>query len=103
MRLRDARRQIGEKWRDVGLHADTRVVFLHAREILAARLLHDIKPRAQRRIEQRDFSPERAAQELAALLDDPARLTTMASGAKSAGTLDAADRLAALVLKTAGA
>ena len=53
-------------------------------------------------LEQRDFSPERAAQELAKLLNDPARLAAMASGAKSAGTLDAADRLAALVLKTAG-
>jgi UDP-N-acetylglucosamine--N-acetylmuramyl-(pentapeptide) pyrophosphoryl-undecaprenol N-acetylglucosamine transferase len=54
-------------------------------------------------IEQRDFSPERAAAELAALLNDPARLAAMAAGAKSIGALDAADRLAALVLKTAGA
>jgi UDP-N-acetylglucosamine--N-acetylmuramyl-(pentapeptide) pyrophosphoryl-undecaprenol N-acetylglucosamine transferase len=53
-------------------------------------------------IEQRDFSPERAAAELAALLNDPARLTAMAAGARSIGALDAADRLAALVLKTAG-
>jgi UDP-N-acetylglucosamine--N-acetylmuramyl-(pentapeptide) pyrophosphoryl-undecaprenol N-acetylglucosamine transferase len=53
-------------------------------------------------IEQRDFSPERAADEMAKLLNDPARLTAMAAGAKSIGALDAADRLAALVLKTAG-
>jgi UDP-N-acetylglucosamine--N-acetylmuramyl-(pentapeptide) pyrophosphoryl-undecaprenol N-acetylglucosamine transferase len=53
-------------------------------------------------LEQRDFSPERAAQELAALLNDPARLAAMAAGARSAGKLDAADRLAALVLKVAG-
>jgi UDP-N-acetylglucosamine--N-acetylmuramyl-(pentapeptide) pyrophosphoryl-undecaprenol N-acetylglucosamine transferase len=39
---------------------------------------------------------------LTALLNDPARLATMAAGAKSIGALDAADRLAALVLKTAG-
>jgi UDP-N-acetylglucosamine--N-acetylmuramyl-(pentapeptide) pyrophosphoryl-undecaprenol N-acetylglucosamine transferase len=54
-------------------------------------------------IEQRDFSPEHAAREMAKLLNDPARLAAMAAGAKSVGTLDAADRLAALVLKTAGA
>jgi UDP-N-acetylglucosamine--N-acetylmuramyl-(pentapeptide) pyrophosphoryl-undecaprenol N-acetylglucosamine transferase len=54
-------------------------------------------------VEQRDFSPERAAAELAALLNDPVRLAAMAAGAKSIGALDAADRLAALVLKVAGA
>jgi UDP-N-acetylglucosamine--N-acetylmuramyl-(pentapeptide) pyrophosphoryl-undecaprenol N-acetylglucosamine transferase len=52
-------------------------------------------------MEQRDFSPERAAADLAGLLNDPARLAAMAAGAKSIGALDAADRLAALVLKTA--
>jgi UDP-N-acetylglucosamine--N-acetylmuramyl-(pentapeptide) pyrophosphoryl-undecaprenol N-acetylglucosamine transferase len=53
-------------------------------------------------LEQRDFSPERAADEMAKVLNDPARLAAMAAGAKSIGALDAADRLAALVLKTAG-
>ena len=53
-------------------------------------------------LEQRDFSPERAAEEMTKLLNDPARLAAMAAGAKSIGALDAADRLAALVLKTAG-
>jgi UDP-N-acetylglucosamine--N-acetylmuramyl-(pentapeptide) pyrophosphoryl-undecaprenol N-acetylglucosamine transferase len=53
-------------------------------------------------LEQRDFSPERAAGEMATLFSDPARLTSMAAAAKSVGMLDAADRLAALVLKTAG-
>jgi UDP-N-acetylglucosamine--N-acetylmuramyl-(pentapeptide) pyrophosphoryl-undecaprenol N-acetylglucosamine transferase len=54
-------------------------------------------------MEQRNFSPEHAAGEMTRLLNDPARLAGMAAGAKSIGTLDAADRLAALVLKTAGA
>jgi len=53
-------------------------------------------------IEQKDFSPERAATELSALLADPARLAAMAAGARSIGTLDAADRLAALVMQVAG-
>ena len=52
-------------------------------------------------LEQRDFSPEHAAEEMTKLLNDPAHLARMAAGAKSVGTLDAADRLAALVLKTA--
>jgi UDP-N-acetylglucosamine--N-acetylmuramyl-(pentapeptide) pyrophosphoryl-undecaprenol N-acetylglucosamine transferase len=50
-------------------------------------------------IEQGGFTPERAAAELTALLADPARLTAMATAAKSAGTLDAAERLAELVLR----
>ena len=54
------------------------------------------------RIEQRDFTPERLAAEIAALAGDPGRLVTMAQAAKSAGTLDAAERLADLVLKVAG-
>jgi UDP-N-acetylglucosamine--N-acetylmuramyl-(pentapeptide) pyrophosphoryl-undecaprenol N-acetylglucosamine transferase len=52
-------------------------------------------------LEQRDFSPERAAAEITTLLGDPRRLAAMATAAKSVGTLDAADRLADLVLKTA--
>jgi UDP-N-acetylglucosamine--N-acetylmuramyl-(pentapeptide) pyrophosphoryl-undecaprenol N-acetylglucosamine transferase len=54
------------------------------------------------RIVQRDFTPERLAAEIAALAGDPARLARMAKAAKAAGTLDAAERLADLVIKTAG-
>jgi UDP-N-acetylglucosamine--N-acetylmuramyl-(pentapeptide) pyrophosphoryl-undecaprenol N-acetylglucosamine transferase len=54
------------------------------------------------RIEQRDFTPERLAAEIAALATDPARLSGMAQAAKSAGAIDAAKRLADLVLKVAG-
>ena len=54
------------------------------------------------RIEQRDFTPERLAAEIARLAADPAGLTRMAAAAKSAGTLDAAERLADLVMKVAG-
>jgi UDP-N-acetylglucosamine--N-acetylmuramyl-(pentapeptide) pyrophosphoryl-undecaprenol N-acetylglucosamine transferase len=54
------------------------------------------------RIEQRDFNPERLAAEIAGLAADPARLARMAQAAKSAGTLDAAERLAEVVMKAAG-
>ncbi|MSO66485.1 MAG: undecaprenyldiphospho-muramoylpentapeptide beta-N-acetylglucosaminyltransferase [Pseudolabrys sp.] len=54
------------------------------------------------RIEQRDFTPERLASEIVALSGDPVRLTRMAKAAKSAGTVDAAERLADLVVKVAG-
>jgi UDP-N-acetylglucosamine--N-acetylmuramyl-(pentapeptide) pyrophosphoryl-undecaprenol N-acetylglucosamine transferase len=53
------------------------------------------------RIEQRDFTPERLASEIVALASDPQRLIRMAAAAKSAGTLDAAERLADLVLAVA--
>jgi UDP-N-acetylglucosamine--N-acetylmuramyl-(pentapeptide) pyrophosphoryl-undecaprenol N-acetylglucosamine transferase len=53
-------------------------------------------------IEQRNFTPERLAAEVAALSGDPARLAAMAQAAKSAGTIDAAERLADLVIKVAG-
>ena len=53
------------------------------------------------RIEQRDFTPQRLASEIAALVGDRGRLVTMAQSAKSAGTLDAAERLADLVIKIA--
>jgi UDP-N-acetylglucosamine--N-acetylmuramyl-(pentapeptide) pyrophosphoryl-undecaprenol N-acetylglucosamine transferase len=53
------------------------------------------------RIEQRDFTPARLASEIAALAAEPDRLTRMALGAKSAGSIDAAERLAGLVLKVA--
>jgi UDP-N-acetylglucosamine--N-acetylmuramyl-(pentapeptide) pyrophosphoryl-undecaprenol N-acetylglucosamine transferase len=54
------------------------------------------------RIEQRDFTPERLASEIGRLAGDPALLAQMAAAAKSAGTIDAADRLADLVMKVAG-
>jgi len=53
------------------------------------------------RLAQRDFTPERLASEIAALAADPSRLAAMAQAAKSVGTLDAAERLADLVLKVA--
>jgi UDP-N-acetylglucosamine--N-acetylmuramyl-(pentapeptide) pyrophosphoryl-undecaprenol N-acetylglucosamine transferase len=53
------------------------------------------------RLSQRDFTPERLASEIAALAADPSRLAAMAQAAKSVGTLDAAERLADLVLKVA--
>ena len=46
--------------------------------------------------------PERLATEIAALAKDPGRLAQMAEAAKSAGTIDAAERLADLVIKVAG-
>ena len=54
------------------------------------------------RLAQRDFTPERLAIEITQLAGDPARLARMAQGAKSAGTIDAAARLADLVIKVAG-
>jgi UDP-N-acetylglucosamine--N-acetylmuramyl-(pentapeptide) pyrophosphoryl-undecaprenol N-acetylglucosamine transferase len=52
-------------------------------------------------IRQDDFTPERVAREVTAFAADPVRLETMAQNAKSAGSSDAAERLAALVLKVA--
>lgn len=54
------------------------------------------------RVAQGDFTPDRLAAEISALAAEPARLAAMANGARSAGTLDAADRLADLVAKVAG-
>ena len=53
------------------------------------------------RLAQRDFTPGRLASEIAALAAHPSRLAAMAQAAKSVGTLDAAERLADLVLKVA--
>ena len=53
------------------------------------------------RILQRDFTPDRLAVEIDALAADPDRLATMAARARGIGVLDAADRLADLVLKVA--
>jgi UDP-N-acetylglucosamine--N-acetylmuramyl-(pentapeptide) pyrophosphoryl-undecaprenol N-acetylglucosamine transferase len=54
------------------------------------------------RIAQGDFTPRRLAAEIERLAGAPDRLSAMAQAAKSAGTLDAAERLADLVMKTAG-
>lgn len=54
------------------------------------------------RLDQSDFTPERLAAEIAALAAAPEKLATMAAAAKAAGILDAADRLADLVLRVAG-
>jgi UDP-N-acetylglucosamine--N-acetylmuramyl-(pentapeptide) pyrophosphoryl-undecaprenol N-acetylglucosamine transferase len=54
------------------------------------------------RIEQAEFTPKRLATEIAALAAAPSRLTVMAAAAKAAGSTDAADRLADLVLRVAG-
>jgi UDP-N-acetylglucosamine--N-acetylmuramyl-(pentapeptide) pyrophosphoryl-undecaprenol N-acetylglucosamine transferase len=54
------------------------------------------------RIPQAEFTPERLAAEIAALAADPARLTGLAAAARRVGRLDAAERLADLVMKVAG-
>jgi UDP-N-acetylglucosamine--N-acetylmuramyl-(pentapeptide) pyrophosphoryl-undecaprenol N-acetylglucosamine transferase len=54
------------------------------------------------RIPQTEFTSDRLASELSALAAEPARLAAMAAAARSVGRLDAADRLADLVVKVAG-
>jgi UDP-N-acetylglucosamine--N-acetylmuramyl-(pentapeptide) pyrophosphoryl-undecaprenol N-acetylglucosamine transferase len=54
------------------------------------------------RIPQADFTPDRLAAEISSLAAEPARLAAMAAAARSAGRLDAAERLADLVMKVAG-
>jgi UDP-N-acetylglucosamine--N-acetylmuramyl-(pentapeptide) pyrophosphoryl-undecaprenol N-acetylglucosamine transferase len=54
------------------------------------------------RIAQSEFTPDRLAAELSALAADPARLTAMAASARTVGRLDAAERMADLVMKVAG-
>jgi UDP-N-acetylglucosamine--N-acetylmuramyl-(pentapeptide) pyrophosphoryl-undecaprenol N-acetylglucosamine transferase len=53
------------------------------------------------RIAEGDFTPERLAAELSQLAAEPARLATMAAAARTVGKLDAAERLADLVVKVA--
>ena len=53
------------------------------------------------RLPQAEFTPRRLAAEIAALAGAPKRLAAMAAAAKFLGRLDAADRLADLVLKVA--
>jgi len=52
------------------------------------------------RLRQDDFTPARLAAEITALAAEPQRLTAMAAAARSAGAIDAAERLADLVLDT---
>ncbi len=54
------------------------------------------------RIPQADFTSDRLAAELSGLAAEPARLASMANAARGAGRLDAAERLADLVVKVAG-
>jgi UDP-N-acetylglucosamine--N-acetylmuramyl-(pentapeptide) pyrophosphoryl-undecaprenol N-acetylglucosamine transferase len=54
------------------------------------------------RIDQAGFTPEKLASEIGRLAAEPDRLARMAQCARSAGALDAAERLAALVLGVAG-
>jgi len=54
------------------------------------------------RIPQTEFTSDRLASEISALAADPQRLAAMAAAARSVGRLDAAERLADLVMKTAG-
>jgi len=54
------------------------------------------------RLAQEQFTPRRLAAEIGALVARPGRLAAMAAAARSTGRLDAADRLAKLVLTVAG-
>jgi UDP-N-acetylglucosamine--N-acetylmuramyl-(pentapeptide) pyrophosphoryl-undecaprenol N-acetylglucosamine transferase len=54
------------------------------------------------RLEQSEFTPDRLAAEIGALAADPSRLAAMAAAARGTGGIDAADRLADLVLRVAG-
>jgi UDP-N-acetylglucosamine--N-acetylmuramyl-(pentapeptide) pyrophosphoryl-undecaprenol N-acetylglucosamine transferase len=54
------------------------------------------------RIAQAEFTPDRLAAEISAFAAEPARLTAMAANARKVGRLDAAERLADLVVKVAG-
>lgn len=54
------------------------------------------------RIPQSEFTPDRLASEISGLAAEPARLSAMATKARNAGRLDAAERLADLVMKVAG-
>jgi UDP-N-acetylglucosamine--N-acetylmuramyl-(pentapeptide) pyrophosphoryl-undecaprenol N-acetylglucosamine transferase len=54
------------------------------------------------RLDQSDFTPARLASTIGALAAEPAQLAAMAKAARSMGSIDAADRLADLVLRVAG-
>jgi UDP-N-acetylglucosamine--N-acetylmuramyl-(pentapeptide) pyrophosphoryl-undecaprenol N-acetylglucosamine transferase len=53
------------------------------------------------RLRQEAFTPERLADEISALAASPQRLVTMAAAARHEGALDAAERLADLVMEVA--
>jgi UDP-N-acetylglucosamine--N-acetylmuramyl-(pentapeptide) pyrophosphoryl-undecaprenol N-acetylglucosamine transferase len=54
------------------------------------------------RIPQSEFTHDRLAAEISALAAEPGQLAAMAASARSVGRLDAAERLADLVMKVAG-
>ena len=54
------------------------------------------------RIPQAEFTPARLAAEISTFAAEPAKLTAMAAAARKVGRLDAAERLADLVMKVAG-
>jgi UDP-N-acetylglucosamine--N-acetylmuramyl-(pentapeptide) pyrophosphoryl-undecaprenol N-acetylglucosamine transferase len=54
------------------------------------------------RIAQAEFTQDRLASEISGLAAEPAKLTAMAVAARSVGRLDAAERMADLVVKVAG-
>jgi UDP-N-acetylglucosamine--N-acetylmuramyl-(pentapeptide) pyrophosphoryl-undecaprenol N-acetylglucosamine transferase len=54
------------------------------------------------RISQAEFTPERLAADITVLAAEPVQLAAMAAGARQVGRLDAAERLADLVMKVAG-
>jgi UDP-N-acetylglucosamine--N-acetylmuramyl-(pentapeptide) pyrophosphoryl-undecaprenol N-acetylglucosamine transferase len=53
------------------------------------------------RIPQTEFTSDRLASEISALAAEPSRLATMADAARNVGRLDAAERMADLVMKVA--
>lgn len=53
------------------------------------------------RIAQADFTPDRLAAEISTLAAEPRRLAAMAAAARATGTLDAAEKLADLVMTVA--
>jgi len=53
------------------------------------------------RIPQGEFTPDRLAAEISGFAAEPGRLAAMAAGARGVGRLDAAERLADLVMKVA--
>jgi UDP-N-acetylglucosamine--N-acetylmuramyl-(pentapeptide) pyrophosphoryl-undecaprenol N-acetylglucosamine transferase len=57
---------------------------------------------AAMRLPQADFTPERLAGEIATLASAPQKLVAMAAAARSQGAIDAAERLADLVINTIG-
>jgi UDP-N-acetylglucosamine--N-acetylmuramyl-(pentapeptide) pyrophosphoryl-undecaprenol N-acetylglucosamine transferase len=54
------------------------------------------------RIPQSEFTSDRLASEISALVAEPSKLTAMGKAAHSVGRLDAAERMADLVMKVAG-